>query len=98
MKHVFEYLSTQVPSSRQGLTHMKSVIVSGGMDEGCVTCTGSSLGSGRARGQMTTARGIAPILQRSLVAGTLLSVGRMHRGEQSPLSATTNLVLVAGGF
>lgn len=47
---------------------------------------------------MTTARGIAPILHRSLVAGTLLSVARMHRGEQSPLSATTNLVLVAGGF
>jgi hypothetical protein len=40
---------------------------------------------------------IEPRPHRSRVAGTLLSVARMHRGEQSPLSATTNLVLVSGG-
>lgn len=58
---------------------------------------GSSRGSGSARGEMTTASGMAPSLQRSAVAGTLLSVARMQRGLQSPLSRTTYLLLAGGG-
>ena len=61
------------------------------------TWIGSSRGSGRARGDMTTAIGMAPTLQRSLVAGTAFRVARMQRGLQSPVSLTMYLLLAGGG-
>ena len=46
---------------------------------------------------MIKATGMAPILHRSAVAGTLLSVARMKRGEQSPVSLTIYRLLAGGG-
>ena len=44
-----------------------------------------------------TARGMAAVLSRSLLAGMELRVGRMTRGEQLPLSRTRKLEAAAGG-